>query len=288
VVTFDVALLLLFATPVALAAIGETIHQRAGLLNVGLEGMMLSGALAATLATHASGNPWLGLLAGIGAGLTMGALQSFFAIQLGQDQVVIGTATNLLSLGLTSTLFGVIFGRSGQLLSLAPLPKFLGIDAVVVLTLALTAWLVWLMGRTGWGLAVRAAGEKPEAVAAAGFNVASLRWQAALFGAGLAGLGGAHLAVGVSGSFAENMTQGRGFVALALVTFGRWRTPWVLAGTLLVGFAESLRFSLQAQGATVPPQALIALPYVLALVVLVFAGKGGRPPVALGIPYRSR
>lgn len=286
--TFDVALLLLFATPVALAAIGETIHQRAGLLNVGLEGMMLSGALAATLATHASGNPWLGLLAGIGAGLTMGALQSFFAIQLGQDQVVIGTATNLLSLGLTSTLFGVIFGRSGQLLSLAPLPKFLGIDAVVVLTLALTAWLVWLMGRTGWGLAVRAAGEKPEAVAAAGFNVASLRWQAALFGAGLAGLGGAHLAVGVSGSFAENMTQGRGFVALALVTFGRWRTPWVLAGTLLVGFAESLRFSLQAQGSTIPPQALIALPYVLALVVLVFASKGGRPPVALGVPYRSR
>jgi ABC-type uncharacterized transport system permease subunit len=283
----DVALLLVFSAPVAIAAIGETFAQKSGVLNIGLEGSMLIGSYFAMLADHTTGSPWIGLLAGMAAGFLLALLQAIFTIKLSADQVVVGTAANLLALGLTGTLFRARFGTSAQLLSVNHLPSSHGIDAVIVaMILAMpAAWL--LLKKTGWGLALRSAGEYPKAAEAAGFSVSTLRTQGLAISGLLGGLGGAYLSVGIAGSFAENMTAGRGFVAIAMVTFGRWN-PWLVVGAaLVVGYAESLQFTLQAKGIAVPHQLLLAMPYLVALAVLVLAGKGTLAPRALGTAYRK-
>lgn len=283
----DVPQLLIFATPVLLAALGETVYERSGQINIGLEGMMIAGAYAAMAATLPTGNPWLGLGAAAAAAVVLMLVQGFFTLRLAKDQVVTGTAVNLLALGLTGTLFRGQFGQSGQLLSLPRLPAgWGGLDAVVWGTLALIPVTAWLIHRTGWGLAARAAGEYPPAAEAAGFSVLRVRVGASLFAGVCAGLAGGYLALGVAGSFAEGMTAGRGFVAIAMVTFGRWRPLGVAAACLLVGWAETLQFAFQVRGSALPHQFFIALPYVLALAVLVAVGKGGRAPAALGIPFR--
>lgn len=284
--TFDVAMLLLFACPLLLAAYGETIVQKSGLLNIGLEGTMLMGAFVGVSVAIPSGNPWLGLLAGTGAGLALTLITALFSIKLVADQVVVGTAVTLLSLGLTSTLFRAQYGSSGQLLTVPSLPKVGGFDPVMVGAVILMPVLGFLLARTRWGLALRACGEYPAAADAQGYSVSRLRFQAMAIGGLLGGLAGAYLSIGVAGSFAENMTQGRGFVALAMVTFGRWK-PWaVCLACLLIGYLESLQFVFQGMGIAIPYQLLLALPYLAALAVLVVAGKGALPPAALGLPYR--
>jgi len=282
----DWATLLIFAAPVAFAAIGETMSQKSGVLNIGLEGSMLVGAFFAMLAAQATGSPWIGLSVGSVAGLILALLQGWFTVVFAADQVVVGTAANLFALGVTSTWFREKFGQSGQLLSVPKVPTFHGVDAVIVF-LILCVPITWLLlKKTSWGLMLRAAGEFPKAVEGAGFSVTSLRMQGLALSGLFGGFGGAYLAVGIAGSFAENMTAGRGFVAIALVTFGRWN-PWlVLAAGLIVGYAESLQFSLQAQGIAVPHQLLLAMPYIVALVVLVLAGKGTLAPRSLGVAYR--
>jgi len=283
----DVAQLLIFATPVALAALGETLYERSGQINIGLEGMMIAGAYAAMVVALPTGNPWMGLGAGMLVGLILMLLQGFFTLRLAKDQVVTGTAINLLALGLTGTLFRAQFGQSGQLLSLAKLPKLVGgLDWVTLLTILLVPILAWVIRRTAWGLAMRASGEYPVAAEAAGLSVLRLRLGASIVAGLFAGLAGAYLALGVAGSFAEGMTAGRGFVAIAMVTFGRWRPGWVFLASLLVGYAETLQYAFQVRGTAVPHQFFIALPYVLALAVLVLVGRGGRAPGALGQPYR--
>lgn len=280
--------LLRYTAPVGFAAIGEAVGQRAGMLNIGLEGMMLSAAYFATVAAESTGSPWLGMLAGLLAALALGGLQSVFTLKLGADQVVVGTAVNLLALGLTSTLFRARYGQSGQLLSVPTLPRFAGgLDLMLILLLALTAYLAWMLVHTRRGLAIRAAGEYPEAIAAAGFRPLRVRLFALAVGAALAGLGGAYLALGVAGSFAANMTAGRGFMAIALVTFGRWRPAWVLGAALLVGATEALQYAMKAAQSPLPGELLTALPYLVALGVLFFAGKGVAAPAKLGEPYRE-
>lgn len=283
----DWAALLVFAAPVGLAALGECINQRAGTLNIGLEGTMLAAAYFGMLASGASGSPWLGMLVGVAVGIGCSLVQAFFVLKLAADQVVVGTAMNLLALGLTSTLFRAKYGSSGQLLSVPQVPKFLGIDAVVVFLLVATLVGAWALYRTRWGLAIRAAGEYPDAVEASGFSVVRLRLAALVIAGALGGLGGAYLSLGISGSFAENMTAGRGFVAIAMVSFGRWKPIWVFATSLLVGYAVSLQFVFQSKGWQVPFQLLIAAPYFLALLVLIGFGRGSRAPAALGKPYRG-
>lgn len=281
----DWIMLLQFATPLVLAALGETVGQKAGLINIGLEGVMLTGAFFGVLGCIATGSPWLGLLIGTVAGLALSMVISWFTITLGSDQVVVGTAANLLALGLTGTLFQARFGHSGQLFHVDQIHKWHGLDPVIasaVLCVPLITWLVW---HTGWGLAIRSTGEYPQATEAAGFSVNKLRFQAAGIGGLLGGLGGAYLSLGVVGSFAENMTGGRGFIAIAMVTFGRWKPAYVFMACLLIGYLDSLQYVLQARGSAVPFQLLIALPYVAALVVLVVVGKGTVVPAALGRPY---
>jgi ABC-type uncharacterized transport system permease subunit len=282
----DLAILLIYAAPIALAAIGEVVGQKAGMINIGLEGMMLLGAFFGMLAAYSSGSPWLGVAAGVGVGAVAALLSGWFCISLANDQVVVGTAINLFALGLTGSLFRTRFGSSGQLLSLPKLPHFAGIDAVIVLMLLSIPGVWFGLGRTGWGLALRSAGEYPKAAEAAGFSVAKLRFQASVIGGAFAGLAGAYLSIGVAGSFAENMTNGRGFIAIAMVTFGRWRPVFVFLSALLIGFFDSLQYVMQAAGVQVPAQLLLALPYVVALLVLVIVGKGTAAPASLGVAYR--
>lgn len=276
----------MYAAPVALAALGETVAQRSGVLNIGLEGMMLAGAFFGMLACLLTGSPWVGVGVGVTVGLLAGVLSAVFCVVLSADQVVVGTAINLLSLGLTGTLFRLRFGDSGQLLSVPKLPQAGGVDAVIVFLVVATVVVGWLLKRTHWGLVLRATGEYPDAAEAAGFSVVKMRTGAMAIGGAFAGLAGAYLALGITGSFAENMTAGRGFVAIAMVTFGRWRPAYVLAASVLIGLAESLQFLFQAAGTTVPFQLMLAMPYLAALAVLVFVGKGTVSPGALGLPYR--
>ncbi|MBS1707529.1 MAG: ABC transporter permease [Armatimonadetes bacterium] len=284
----EVVDILRFAAPIGLAATGETIGQKAGVLNVGLEGMMLAGSYAAVIASGASGNPWLGFGAGMVAGAALGLVQALFTLKLAADQVVAGTAVNLLAMGLTSALFRLQFGTSGKLLSVPTLPKFAGgLDLVLIGGLLAAAAGAWVLAKTKFGLALRACGEYPSAAQAAGFSVTKIRLIAALAGAIAAGAAGAYLSLGISGSFAENMTAGRGFIALAMVTFGRWRPVWVAVATLFVGAADWAQFSVWAQNPALPPQAWRALPYVLALVVLVCAGRGVAAPAALAAPFQE-
>jgi general nucleoside transport system permease protein len=274
----DIAMLLVFSAPIALAAIGETISQRSGMLNIGLEGDMLCGAFFAMLVTQITGSPWVGLCAGSVTGLLLALLQGWFTIQLAADQVVVGAAANLLAIGVTGTWFRERFGQSGQLISVPRLPSFFGIDTVLICML-FSVPVVWLvLQRTGWGLALRAAGEFPKAVESAGYSVKRLRMEGLVLSGLFGGLGGAYLAVGIAGSFAENMTAG--------LTFGRWNPWFVVGAALIVGYAESLQFSLQARGIALPHQLLLAMPYLIALAVLVVAGKGTLAPRFLGTAYR--
>ncbi|MEZ0324309.1 MAG: ABC transporter permease [Fimbriimonas sp.] len=275
-----------YTAPVALAAIGETVNQKSGVINIGLEGMMLVAAFFAMLVGLSTGNPWLGLLAGTGSGLLLAAISSWFTLSLSADQVVVGTALNLFALGITGTLYRAKFGQSGALLDVKTIPQWNGIDPVMVFLIlaALAAW--FLLFRTGWGLALRAAGEYPKAAEASGYSVKKLRLGAGLFGGAFAGLAGAYLSVGISGSFAENMTAGRGFIAIAMVTFGRWKPQLVLLAALLIGFVESLQYRFQSLGWNVPFQLLLALPYIVALLVLVLVGKGTLAPAALAQAYQ--
>ncbi|HWA82235.1 MAG TPA: hypothetical protein VG820_02290, partial [Fimbriimonadaceae bacterium] len=167
----DLAVLLVYAAPIALAAMGELVGQKAGVINIGLEGMMLLGAFFGMLAAYLTGSPWLGIGAGTLAGIVAGLASGWFCISLGADQVVVGTAVNLFALGLTGSLFRARFGASGQLLSLPKLPQFFGIDPIIVLMIAAIPAVWWLLARTGWGLVLRSAGEYPKATEAAGFSV---------------------------------------------------------------------------------------------------------------------
>lgn len=283
--SLDLLLLIQFATPLALAALGETVGQKSGVINIGLEGVMLVAAYFGAIVSLSTGSPWVGLAAGAVTGLALNMVSAWFTITLCADQVVVGTAVNLFALGLTGTLFRAHFGQTGKLFSVPQLPKFHGIDAVMAAGALSVVLVALLLKRTGWGLAVRSAGEFPKSTAAAGFGVHKLRYQAAAIGGFLGALGGAYLALGVVGCFAENMTGGRGFIAIAMVTFGRWRPALVYVACVVIGYLDSLQYLLQARGSWVPFQLLIALPYIVALAVLVAAGKGTVAPAALAQPY---
>lgn len=278
--------LLRFAAPVGWAALGETVGQKSGVLNIGIEGMMLAAAFTAMSVSQSSGSAYVGVAAAVAVTVLIGAAQAWFILARQADQVVVGTATNLASLGTTSALFRQQFGTSGELVSVPKLPTFGEADALMLLLPLAAVFAAWWLAKSRWGLALRAAGEHPPAAQAAGHSVVRIRWEALLIGAALTGIGGAYLSLGITGSFAENMTAGRGFVALAMVTFGRWNPIWAYAASLLVGFAEQMQFRLQLRFPDLPHELFGAFPYLIALAVLIFAGRGSAGPAALGRPYR--
>ena len=284
----DLISILRYAAPIGFATVGETAGQRAGVINIGLEGTMLTSAFIAMKVSIGSGNPWLGLFCGALAGLVVSIASGVLTIRMRQDQVVVGTALNLLTFGLCGMLFEKSNGATGELLSLPPLPRMAGgFDWALVLLIVMAILTGLALFRTDWGLRVRAAGEYPASLEAAGYSVMRTRLESTLLSGLMAGMGGAYYAIGVAGSFAPDMISGRGFMAIAMVTFARWKPFWGLAAACLVGYFESLQYQLQMTHQEIPKSLLIALPYAATLLVLVFSGKGANAPAALGEPNKG-
>jgi simple sugar transport system permease protein len=284
------------ATPLALAALGESVVERSGLINIGLEGAIIAGAFGSVVAASAGGVA-AGFGVGILAGAAVTAVFAYFAINLRADQIITGTAVTLLSLGLTGFLYRVVFGITGAALSVPtlgtlPLPALSSIPLVgkplflqpastyVVYLVVPVIW--WWTYRTHAGLALRATGESPEAAEVAGISVARMRWGAALFGGAMGGLAGATLVLAQVGTFAEGMSAGRGFIAIAIVALGRWSPVGIALAALLFGATSALQYLLQSAGWSVPYQVFLAFPYVLTLFALAGVGQRAAAPAALG------
>ena len=273
------------ATPLLLAAMGGLYSERAGVINIALEALLLAGAFTAATVTHFSGNPWLGLLAAVIAGVGVALVHGVACIRFRADQVVSGTALNIVFLGLPQLLAGAFFASTGatpqlpqsQLLPLPPM--------VIAFVLVPVTWYV--LDRTRFGLRLRAVGENPEAADTAGVDVGRVRYLGVMLSGALAAIGGAYLSIGQASLFTRNMSAGRGFIALAALIFGNWRPVPTMLACLLFGAADAL--SIQMQGVSkVPVQFVQMIPYVLTLVVLAgFIGKS-RPPRALGVPYQKK
>lgn len=262
------------ATPLLLAVEGELVVQRSGIINLGIEGMMLTAALTAVYAAQKSGSAEIGLLGGIAGALFVALLFGLFAISLRSDQIVTGTAINLFAVGATSFVYREV--------TLLTAPR-LSVDFVVPLAwIAIPIVLAVLLWSTSFGLRLRACGEHPEAVRAAGHSVALHRWLALAIEAVLTGLAGAYLALALASGFAENMTAGRGFIALSIVIFGRWKLKGALLGTAIFGLAAALQYALQASNRGLPFHVLLAVPYVVTLLILCGVAGRVRAPEALG------
>jgi general nucleoside transport system permease protein len=271
------------ATPLLIAALGELVAERSGVLNIGIEGMMLGGALVAYLVGAASGQTALAVLAGILAGAALAAVFAVFAIERRADPIVCGTALNILALGLTGSVHRMAV--STEIVRAPVLPEWLpGVHPFQVLALLLLIGVGAGLERTRTGLWIRASGEGAQAAHAQGIPVQRLRWLCTLLGGALAGLAGATLVLWISDTFVEGMTGGRGFIALALVLFGSY-APWrIAAGALLFGFASALQFRLQALGIRISYNLLLMLPYLLTLAVLAVFARRRTPPADLGRP----
>ena len=288
------------ATPILLAALGELIVERSGVLNIGIEGAMLVGAFCGLAAAYFSGSIALGLIAAAGAGVALNALFAALVVNLAVSQVVAGTALDILALGLTGVFYRRIFGVTGSAFTITPMrtialgplaripligPALFDQSALAYAAFALVPIVAIVISRTRWGLELRAAGERPEAADALGLGVYRLRWQALLIAGALSGLGGAYLTMAYANTFVEGISAGRGYVALAVVIVGRWNAWGVAAASILFGAAMALQFGLQAFGTAVPYQFFLALPYALTLAVLAFMGGQTDSPSALGEPY---
>jgi ABC-type uncharacterized transport system permease subunit len=303
------------AVPVLLAVLGELITERAGILNLGLEGIMAAGGLAGFMTayfveqstfigTTGEWSAWIGLLAGALAGMSLGLLMGFLSVTLHADQVISGITLVVLGVGVSdyvyrqafTTLTARVEGMStfpipglskipvlGEMLFNHTPPVYLTVLAVV---------LVWfLLWRTTWGLRIRAMGENPAAAETSGISVSRVRYAALLMGSALVGLGGAVLTVAQLKMYREGITAGRGWIAVALVIFSRWKPGLALVGALLFGLADSIQYRIQALsqvdlGAkTVPYEFLLMLPYILTLLALLVRSKRIDQPAALGRPY---
>jgi len=296
------AAMLRFATPLMFASLGGLFSERSGVVNIGLEGMMLTGAFFAILGADKTDSWVLGLLIGIVAGASLASVHAFFAISLRADQIVGGTAINFLALGITGYLFIDTYGTEGTPTDTPSIPNvhlafledvpFIGaifgnLNLMIWLAL-LTVVVTWVvMFRTPIGLRIRSVGEHPRAADTVGINVYLVRYAAVILSGALAAAGGAYLSIGFVNSFNENMTAGRGFIALAALIFGNWRPFTAAAACMLFGFSSALaqRLPEYSQSASVLFQ---ALPYVLTLIAV--AGVIGRsiPPAAVGKPYKKQ
>jgi len=278
------------STPLILAALGGLFSERSGVINIALEGMMLAGAFTAAAATYAAGNPFIGLAAGMAAGTLIAGIHAIACIRYKADQVVTGTAINILMLGLPAFLSGAFFLSSG---STPQIPKEQLIPRLPMLIAFVLVPLSWyVLYKTPFGLRLRSVGENPEAADAAGVPVARMRYAGVLLSGVLAGIGGAYLSIGQSSLFTRNMTSGRGFIALAALIFGKWRPFQTLLACLLFGFTEAISIQMQGvvklpSGEDIPVQFINMVPYVLTIIVLAGFIGSSRPPKALGIPYQK-
>jgi len=288
-----------FATPLAFAAMGGIFSERSGVVNIALEGMMLSGAFFGIWAAAWSGSWVVGVLMAMVFGGLLALIHAFFSIHLRADQIVSGTAINFLAIGLTGYLFRYIYGTEGTPSDVSRVPEVTvpGLDKIpfigdVIGTMNLMIWLMLLLLVATWvvlfktpiGLRIRSVGEHPRAADTVGISVYGIRYGCVVVSGMLAALGGAYLSIGFVGSFNENMTVGRGFIALAAVIFGKWRPFPAFAACLLFGFSSGLAQRLQSE-ADISANLLQTLPYVLTLIALIGVVGRSRGPAASGRPY---
>lgn len=297
----DIVIISLFAAgirlsiSIALAALGETLSQRGGVMNVGLEGMMMFAAFVAAAVSVYTGSPWMGVLCAMLSAALLAAIHAVFVVYIGANQIISGLALILLGMGLAGVGYRLTIGQSPvSIPSFSPLdlgflseipligPILFQHSALVYLTLFLTVVLSLFLSKTTWGLGLRACGENPSAADAAGLNVAAYRTTAVVVGGAMAGLGGAFLVLAQVHAFVEGMVAGRGFIALACVVFGGWRPMWVLVACLGFGFADALQIRLQVWYPEIPYQLFVMFPYVVALGTLVFFASRSVGPAALG------
>jgi general nucleoside transport system permease protein len=290
---FSIALIwstIRLSTPLILAALGGLFSERSGVINIALEGMMLAGAFTAAAVTYAVGNPFVGLAAGMLAGMLIAAIHAVACIRYKADQVVTGTAINILMIGMPAFLSGAFFLSSG---STPQIPRDHLIPwTPIVIAFALVPISWYVLYKTPFGLRLRSVGENPEAADAAGVRVARMRYAGVLLSGLLAGIGGAYLSIGQSSLFTRNMTSGRGFIALAALIFGKWRPVQTLLACLLFGFTEAISIQMQGvvklpSGDDIPVQFIQMVPYLLTIIVLAGFIGSSRPPRALGIPYEK-
>ncbi|MFE1748882.1 ABC transporter permease [Coleofasciculus sp. H7-2] len=287
------------SVPLAFAALGGLFSERSGVLNIGLEGMLLSGAFASAAGAFFTGNVWLGMLLAIIVGGLVGLLHAYLCITWRVDQLVSGLAINLTAAGLTSFWSRVLFnsGQAQQLpgIQIIGIPGLQNIpiignflfnqDPLIYLLFLLIPLSTYVLFRTSLGLSLRAVGEYPRAADTAGVSVTKVRYVAVTLSGCLAGLGGAYLTLVHVRFFVEDMSAGKGFIALAALIFGRWHPVSTALACLLFGATEALQLRIQAFNLNIPYQFLVMLPYVIALLALVGLAGKSTPPGALGVPY---
>jgi len=289
---------LVAAMPLLFASLGELVSEQAGVLNVGLEGYMLFGAYLAFVVAYNTGSEWLGLLAGIVAGAAASVIMAMLCVRLNLDQIVIGIAIILVAEGATSLLHDARYAESRPSLGSPseleiPLLKEIPVlgeslfsqHAIVYVGIALAFVIGWMLRRTSAGLSVRAAGERPEALDAAGVSVTATRTWATLCAGALGGLGGAYLTIVGAGSFTPFITQGAGFIAIVIAMLSRGTAPWTIVGAVLFGMSLSIATALQLIGVEIQTDYVQMLPFIAVIVVLVLFARRSYLPSALALPY---
>jgi general nucleoside transport system permease protein len=271
------------AAPLLLTALGGLLSERSGVVNIGLEGLMLIGAFGAAVGSYYSGDALVGLLVGTGCALALGLVHAVWCISLRGDQIVAGTAINILGVAIPAYLSTQLFETSGRTPDAAKLYSFgNGIHLLVPVAFILVPVVWWYLARTRSGLRLMAAGEDPRAAESVGIPVTRTRYVAVLVGAVLGGLGGACLSLGDLSFYTNEMTQGRGFIALAAVIFGNWTPVGTLVATLLFGGAQAVQTQAQSAGLPINTDLLLALPYLLTLVAITGLFRKSIPPAGLG------
>lgn len=289
------------ATPLIYAALGGTFSESSGVINIGLEGIMITGAFTSVAISHFTGSPWLGVLGAAIAGMMIAALHAFISIKYKADQTISGVAINLLAGSMTAFLINVIWGQPGQsnpVKGISPYPTFLDkipfigtitkdITPFVYIAIVLVLVSHFVLFKTPFGLRVRAVGEHPRAADTVGINVYLIRYICVILSGLLGGIGGASLSVGMVNSYRDGMTAGRGFIAMAAMIFGKWRPIGAMWACILFGFTEALQVFLQTMGVEIDTSLLVMTPYIVTILALAgFIGKSVAP-AADGIPYEK-
>ena len=259
------------STPLLIAALGELVAERSGVLNLGVEGMMIMGAVTGFGAAYVTGNPYVGILAAILGGMVMSLLFGFLTLTLLANQVATGLAITLLGVGLSALIGEGVVGKQ-----IERLPNFHGLNILIIFSFVLVGLVSWFLFRTRYGLMVRAVGDNHTSAHAMGFSVVGLRYACVAFGGGCAGLAGGYLSLAQTPQWVENMTAGRGWIALALVVFATWLPKRLLFGAYLFGTISILAFTVQTFALGIPSQLLSCTPYLVTVVALVVISRNKR------------
>lgn len=272
------------ATPILFATLGETFSERSGVLNLGIEGVMLAGAFMSFYAAFLTGSLWLGVLAAVVVGILFALLHAFACVTLGVSQVLVGLIIIILAHGFALFSFSAIFAEVPAVIPTFG-PVLFNFNFFVYLSIILGIIFGIVLFKTSWGLKVRAVGENPRAADAVGVNVNRMRYYCVLLGGAMTGLAGSYLVLGWFGTFTQEMVAGRGWIAIVITILSRWNPYWSIGGCLFFGITYALGMRLQFI-VGVPYQILLMLPYAFAIILMLFAYRRTRPPASLLIPYR--